>query len=95
MKRLVKLQVYEYSADGSHSWWRTVATYATIGAAEAARDRRLARLAAQGMGTRLYRVTAPTSWLLDRNDVAGWDALRSYRIPARRTVPDAPAGGVR
>lgn len=57
--------------------WCTVATYATIDAAEAV----MARHDEARPG--VYRVTAPTAWLLERHDVHGWDDLRSGRLSER------------
>lgn len=63
-----------------HGVWNTVATYATIDAAETA----LARHDEARPG--VYRVTAPRAWILDRNDVHGWDDLRSGRLSERAAV---------
>lgn len=81
-RRRVRLQRRDWHGD-----WATVATYATIEAAEAA----MARHDEARPG--VYRVTAPRAWLLDRNDVHGWDDLRSGRLSERAVVPMGVARG--
>lgn len=75
-RRPVRLQRRDYGS----GIWATVATFATIDAAEAA----MARHDEARPG--VYRVTAPRAWILDRNDVAGWDDLRSGRLSERAVV---------